>query len=683
MQTFCPAFRDRISNKSVWHRICRDERNIFSMDKILRTLYLRLDTTTNYLAKNAEEQLIVKIIYQTPNATFDELLVNYKMVVKNTTPQRLHELIDGLLERNEVAKQGKRYSLPKSKQKRIERALIESEERFYRIIETFKPYHSDTKSIETWLADVMICFFNAFSDDWMSDLCYNVNSVARRKDGIFDVIQKRTANNKGIDKRDRESLARKFIELILKKEPDVTEFLWEYGTAAFAAKLIRNAYTSDDLTVETFKDSCCILDTNILMHIGLESSEYYDSFKVLEEVFAELKIDVGVLYITQQEYNATIAYKREQVLRIVEQYDGMVLRETDDQYLRTAITRGCVTEDDFLTFFNQLSNIPNFIYERVKIRILDYDGTLEEEILSAQRNKNKVQDLNLLFKSITGHDKKENALLHDVGLISGADYLRKSGKYFILSQEVSVNTYAKKSPSANDLPMAIRIETLLNVLALNGNSKIISNDHKVLFADIIRENLQPSKDAFTIPDLSIMLEKNEQISKLPPEKVVSIAKDIHRERLLGASEEDLMMIMTRKIQGAKIEIVEDLSKTQQELSSERRDKEHFRMQAGKSESALRKRIEKEVRSEYCNQIILWWVKKIVILLLIPLLLFFLLPLTGLKEFVKELIFASLFGIGGWLFSKNKKMYEERERNKEENINKEVEFRLNKLLKEEE
>lgn len=653
------------------------------MNEILRTLYLQLDTNTNYLAKNAEEQLVVKIIYQNPNVTFEELLANYEMVVKNTNPQRLHELLDGLLERNEIFKKRKKYSLPKNKQVRIERALIESEERFSRIIEIFRPYHSETKSIKTWLSDIMVCFFNAFSDDWMSDLCYNANSVARRKDSIFDVIQKRTLNNKVIDKRDRESLAHKFIELILKKEPDITEFLWEYGTAAFAAKLIKNAYNSDDLTVETFRGSCCILDTNILMHIGLESSEYYDSFKVLEGVFAELGIDAGVLYITQQEYNATIGYKREQVQRIVEQYDGEVLRETDDQYLRTAIARGCVTEDDFEVFFDQLLDIPTFIYKKIKIRLLDHDSALEKEILSAQKNENKLQELNHLFKSIAGHDKKENALLHDVGLISGANFLRTQGKYFILSQEVSVNTYAKNSPFVNDLPMAIRIETLLNVLALNGNSKIINNDHKVLFADIIRENLNPSKDTFTVSDLSIMLEKNEQISKLPPEKVVSIAKDIHRKRLLGASEEEVTMVMTRKIQGAKIEVVEDLTKTRYELSSERRDKEHYRTQARKVRAALKSKISKEVSSEYLKESILFWSKKIVPLLLTTGLLIAILWLVGIREFLKEIAFTSFGGVSAWLFSRNRKIYKERKRSKKKIIDEEVERRLDESLKEEE
>ena len=81
------------------------------MDEILHALYLRLDTTTNYLAKNAESQLLVKIIYQNPNATFKEILEGYKRIVKNANEQRLEELINDLLERKEIFQNKHRYNI--------------------------------------------------------------------------------------------------------------------------------------------------------------------------------------------------------------------------------------------------------------------------------------------------------------------------------------------------------------------------------------------------------------------------------------------------------------------------------------------------------------------------------------------------------------------------------------------
>ena len=43
------------------------------LDGVLRSMYLQLDTTTKYLTRNAESQLLVKIIFQHHNSTFKEI----------------------------------------------------------------------------------------------------------------------------------------------------------------------------------------------------------------------------------------------------------------------------------------------------------------------------------------------------------------------------------------------------------------------------------------------------------------------------------------------------------------------------------------------------------------------------------------------------------------------------------
>lgn len=652
---------------------------LITMDEILKTLYLHLDTNTSYLLKNAECQLLVKLVYKYPKASVDEIYKAYKRIVGYVDQERFDGLVEYLLEHGEIEKKKGRLDLSKGKKKRIEKAHLESQERFQRMVTFFEPYDSDKKSIETWLSDTMVVFFKTFSDDWVSDLCHKVDTIARRRDSILEVIQKRTLSNKNIDKRDKECLPGKFLDLILRREPDVASFLWEYGTSAFSARLIENSHAIDDLTFAAFRDSYCILDTNILMHIGLEGSIYYDSLKILEEVFLELGINASVLYITKKEYVSAVGFKRDQILKVAEPYDLEVLRQIeDDQYLKTAIDRGCTTKDDFQEFFSQFLTIPCYIRKNVPILLLDNDKGLEDSILSSQKDEGKRKELNAIFHEITGRDKKEYALVHDVGLIGGISYLRDKGKYFILSQEVSVNAYAKKKPFVNNLPIAIRIDTLLNVLALNGGITLKS-DYKTLFADIIREGLHPSKDTFTVPDLSIMLDKNDQISKLPPAKVAEIAQGIHNKRLLGVSESDITMYMTREIQGAKLEVVEDLVKVKLELSSQVRDTEHFRQQATKGENALRRKIEEEVRSEYKRATMCFWGSRVVLAIFILVLIYLALSIAGVKEVLKEILLFFLFACIGGIYSKSWGRYKDRKRSKKDSIKEEVDRRLQDSL----
>ena len=189
-----------------------------------------------------------------------------------------------------------------------------------------------------------------------------------------------------------------------------------------------------------------------------------------------------------------------------------------------------------------------------------------------------------------------------VGLIAGADYLRHQDKYFILSQDISVNEYAKKQPSVNDLPISIKLETIVNMLAIsNGGMDINANDYMPLFASIIRKGLAPRKDTFKVEDLSFMLDHNEQIAQLPKYETIAIAKDIHRMRAVDMPEDKIALELTRRIQGAKIRVVDELSKTKSELRIQTEEKARYKDEATISTLALRAKIQDEVVGTYdCN-----------------------------------------------------------------------------------
>ena len=212
-----------------------------------------------------------------------------------------------------------------------------------------------------------------------------------------------------------------------------------------------------------------------------------------------------------------------------------------------------------------------------------------------------------MHKGDKARDKKKFALIHDVGLIAGVDYLRNQEKYFILSQETSVNNYAKAKPSINDLPISIRLETLINILAVDsGGIEIDASDYATLFASMIRKGLVPNRDVFKLEDLSLMLEKNEQIAHLPEEDTVRIAKDFHRKRLLGTNEEKMGLELSRAIQGVKIKVVDELAEKNVELSSEKAEKNRYKAQADVSTAALRKIVEKDYDKKVRNQKILFY-----------------------------------------------------------------------------
>ena len=74
------------------------------MDEILKTLYLHLDTNTSYLLKNAECQLLVKLVYKYPKASVDEIYKAYKRIVGYVDQERFDGLVEYLLEHGEIEK---------------------------------------------------------------------------------------------------------------------------------------------------------------------------------------------------------------------------------------------------------------------------------------------------------------------------------------------------------------------------------------------------------------------------------------------------------------------------------------------------------------------------------------------------------------------------------------------------
>ena len=590
------------------------------MEELLKSLYIKLDSTAQSLTKDAIGQLLIKIIYSINEgfATKHEILQQYDNVVKNHAARdMIDNILSKLVENKEVKCHKGKYYLSSAKKSKITKALQESQERIEYIIDKyFVPFYSPKEAITLWFKNVLLYFFENYSQTWVADLCYHKNSVCNNIDSIVSTLEKRIRNHKEIDERDYKRISAAFANLLTKEDPRVDELFWEYGTSQFMAQLIKNSVAADKITIETFSGATCVLDTNVLIYLGLEVSGYHNSLATLEKTFEKLGINVGILYITKSEYENTIRSKSHDVLQLLEKYDYDVLEKTQDDFVLTAKRRCCSTIDDYNRFFKQISTVPSVVDKSLQIKIIGESKELLQIIESAQNDGSKIAQLNHIYRSVTSRDKKPNALRHDVGMIAGVRELRKEGKYFILSQEPSVNGYAKLTPSENELPIAINIETLINVLAINSYD-IDTKDYITLFANIIRMNLQPNRETFRLEDLSYILEKNQQIAQLSPNSTIEIAKEIHRDRLLGIPDEEVEKKMTRLFQGEKLKIANDLDVARQELSIMKEDNIRVKNESQKTRRVLSEQYKKEAKRKALYNII----KNIIAVIIIPILLF--------------------------------------------------------------
>lgn len=571
------------------------------MDKIITSLYLRLDANTSTLTRSAIGQIIVKIIYSFNRSVSKyEIFKAYAQLnnISKTNEKELLEILEELVDRD-IRKRDGKYYLSTNKKDKIQKSLQQAEDRKNDIINTyFSDVFSDRSDIENWLQDITIKFFECYSDEWISDLLTGHKAVSRSAASIKDLVSNRTLNNSRLDRRDKQSLPKKFFDFIDDNKSVVNDYLWDYGTSAFAAKLIRNQSGVDSITIDSFKNSTCILDTNILLFISLDS-RFKDGIIALEKVFQNLNVNVSYLYITQKEYQDKVASQKAITMRNLEKFGFDIASIPNDDFTNSAKELCCKTEEDFERFFSEKQKLPSIVHNNLTISLSDNDKELVEVIENAQKNERKIDELNRLFYDLAGHDKRQNALVHDIGLLAGVEHLRKTGKYFIVSEEACVNLYSKERPLSDGLPLAIRIDTLINVLAANNDGETFNaSDYVPLFANIVRSGLTPDKDTFKQEELYNLYDMDEQVAQLPKDKVRDIVMEMHELILKGTDEKNLIRELKSKITKGKIRVVTDLDETKHALSFSERERERQENEKNHAIDALREVLTDKYTKEY-------------------------------------------------------------------------------------
>ena len=543
------------------------------MKNTLSSIYLRLDFDMQNLASKALAQIIVKLIFlHDGNMTKTE--INNELTILNNNKSLDEREVNRVLEelvRNELSFRKGRYYLSKSRRNKIETNVSESKNRRDRIINVFfSGLNSEQEAIIEWLEKMTLIFFEIFSDEWISDLLSSTRHIFVKAETIREQIALHTNKCLNIDSEDRELLPQRFFDFINTRNAEVNDYLWEYGTSAFASKLICNHHGIDKLTMDIFRNSNCILDTNVLFFIALDS-KYKDSFKALEKVFLDLAITPYYLFITKQEYENKVANQRCETLHNLEKYGIEITSLPNDDFTKTATSLLCRTPEDFTRFFDNTMHIPTHLYNELKINLLDNSTELANVIDESQHNTQLCDRLNTIFESETHRRKRTSACMHDIGMLEGVKFLRKDtnnsdNKYFIISDDFSVNKYAREAGIKNWLPLSMRLDTLINMLAINnGGDTFDAADYKPLFANIIRLGLTPRKDTFRQTELYQMAQMNSRITHLPAENIKSIATEIHHRFVLGESEDLIRRDLNEMVTKGEIVAKDEVRRANEEL----------------------------------------------------------------------------------------------------------------------
>lgn len=529
------------------------------MIDVLNSVLIKHDSNFKSLTKIALSQILLKIIYESKSKGINSksLKVNLESYLGiSFNMADIKSALNHLKLEKKINSKENRYFISEAYRGVIDKSVNESEDLHKNIIEYWfsqsETYKDGSKkdNIFKWFNKLIIKFFKEYRYDWINDL-KNKKTYGKRKSFNIDKILSSGFLNVEIVEDDKEWLKDQFIKFVESSRLEDNELLWSYGSSMFSATLLTALNYADDFSIDIFKDSTFILDTNILMTIGLEGHELNYAFEPIENVFQSLNIHPIYFYITKEEYRRAISRKRQATFNVLDTFGYEVLKETECGIIATAIKRLCKTKEDFEIFFGELENVPNKIFSTVDIKLEDF-LELHNAIEVGCFDGDTQDRINAISAYRTGHNKSKNVLEHDAGLIQGALYFKKIRKTWILTKDSVIREYANENTLRDDNPIAIGLDSFIQMMAIkNGNIENSSVNFAPLFAKIIQFSLLPEKNMFKVEDLEFILDTKIEIQKLRNVDIIEVAKEVNKLRINNKPDDDVALAVRRYFQSKK------------------------------------------------------------------------------------------------------------------------------------
>jgi hypothetical protein len=532
------------------------------------TTYIRQDLANKSLLINALAQIIIKILYQ-KELNKDEILketitiLNYRI-----KPERIASVLDILTKNGTIINSRNYFSLVQKTKQSIDDLTNIRNRRFEKALETYFKNSGLSKDVlSNWFDDMNITFFNNYNTEWIEDFIGRSKEKRTYIENFYSLDTSNILQKHHIPNCNKEWLFGQYIQFLKSNDSENGALMLDYANSLFASKLVSANIFADSSIKEMFSGTKVIFDTNVLLYLNLENDKYADAYKALEEVFILLDIKPIYFHITKNEYNRAVEHKIRQMQKVIDDYDEEVLMQSDDVFLQTLFYRNCKNEEEYNIYYDEIRNIPKFIFS--DLEITEYDNREIIEYIDSEVSKNIYQQkMNEIFQRRHAFSKKKTSLDHDAGLISGLGFLKNESEAWILTRDGTVHNYSLEHTKQGERPIAVNLGTIINLLCINeGSIDIDSSDFAPIFSQFVKNKVAPLLDCFQLEDLTRMSEIESSVSQLPKENLVNLANEINRDRMKGEADEKIALKIQRNIQAYKIEIKDELASTKIDLSA--------------------------------------------------------------------------------------------------------------------
>lgn len=574
------------------------------MREFIHGIYIKSNPQFDSLSKIALSQLVLKILFQSSDGlNFRTLKNEIKNVIKaDVDHKELKSVLEALKDCYSI--QNDKYILIEKVKKKFEK----ENQHFQNLFESVLSYWFSNSTvplidIRNWFNKTIVKFFEIYRYDWIDEICRKGSSKRVKYVKVDDFLDESFNVISTVSKKDRLWLKEQFWKFIYSERSEDNQILWLYGTSMFSSVLLAARNYRDNVSVDLFRDSVFILDTNVLMALGLEGHELSDSLIALEKILIKYNIQPKYFNITKDEYRRAIMPKKSQIIKIFENYNEDVIKDIEDAWVLTALKRNCRNQADLERFFDTVVEINDVFYNDLPMELLE-NASLDDAIEKGSIDEKTRKIIKTIHFNRAKRDKKEPQLKHDVGLIKGAEYLRDNQKKcWIITADGTIKRYAIENTIRSEYPVAISLEVLLNILAVkNGNADIDPKDFAPLFANLIKYSLIPDKDIFQVADLSYLLDSNYQINELESDVVKSIAREVNQMRIKGSPDSEIGLFLMRSFQSRKYTHLSEKDNAQKDFEKEKVRREEAEGKADRLKSKLSNELKTKYKHKYLRHL---------------------------------------------------------------------------------
>lgn len=574
----------------------------------LHTLFVKHDSQFKTLTKIALSQVILKIIHFGGKKGISIIQIQQELkdvIPGNVELKDVEAAIDVLKREGKVNAKAQNLFISSTYSKQIIKFQEESNGLHDSIIKKyFNNAESNIADIKKWFQHITISFFETFSFEWFLQKTQNGRNSANTIPNLANILDRSFTREFKILEGDKEWLKHQYKLFVDSDAAEENLIFWQYGMSMFSSRLITANTYADQLSIEMFKESKFVLDTNILMILDLEEHELANSLRAMEQVLIKLGVTLVYFGVTREEFLRAMNWRKEESLRIFEGFELEILKASDCPYIRTAINRECKTTEDIERMFDVLMDLPKVFQEKLEINKYEYTE-LNDAIEKAQQDENLKTAINDIYKKRTNRDKRENPILHDAGMIGGIKYLRNFEKCWIITNDSTLKVFALQNPVRDEPEFAVGLDVILGILAVNsGGVDIEASNFAPLFKNLIKHSLEPATDAFAMNDLAFILNSHIKVNELPNEKVIEVAKEVKKMRIAGESNEDISLHLRRVLEGEKLSFSKDIYEAKQRESIANNEKEKVERQNEALINNFRINKKAELRTKYDNE--LFW-----------------------------------------------------------------------------